>query len=81
MFHLRNGWYFNRLDDGMVQIIKRADAHENAPIVAEVIIAAWEWASVVAAVSGNGEATETYQDALRLHGREDLVAHPALVRG
>ncbi len=38
MFHAKNGWYFERTVDGGMHIVKKASAHENAPIIAQLYI-------------------------------------------
>jgi hypothetical protein len=57
-FHLREGYYFTRLEDGGVIIQSGSD---NSCLT----VSANEWASVVASMSKEGETTETYNEALR----------------
>jgi hypothetical protein len=65
MFHLRDGLYFERLEDGGVRIVKTATGQfGDAKNVFEIEVSAGEWASVVAAVSPKGETSETYHSAL-----------------
>mgnify|MGYP001594046701 FL=1 len=46
-FHYRDGWYFERLDDGSV-LIKRTYGHYGSTPVAEVRIDPASWASIIA---------------------------------
>lgn len=64
-FHAKDGWYFQREEDGSVTIkaaVSRCDESLTLP--------AAEWASVVAAVSAQSETSETYYAALRAHEGE-----------
>ncbi len=71
-FHWKDGWYFERLDDGSVRI-----RHEDPATKAEgayvendvcIDIPIDSWASIVASVSAKGETSETWKEALHLHG-------------
>ena len=62
-FHAHDGWYFEREDDGSVRICAAVDRSTEM-----VVLTAAEWASVVTAVSAQGQTSETYQAALKLHG-------------
>jgi len=59
-FHARDGWYFERQDDGSVKISAAVDRCTE-----QLILPAAEWASVVAAVSAEGETAQSYQQALK----------------
>jgi hypothetical protein len=63
-FHAVQGWYFARLDDGKVRI-----RHGNGPDQEEVELDPNTWASAVASVSGRGERSETFYEALDFHMR------------
>jgi hypothetical protein len=67
-FHWANGWIFKRLDDGSVRLRKHNGSHETVP-VAEAIIPAREWASIVCSVSKLGETGERWNKAQDFHGR------------
>jgi len=56
--HSRDGFYFQRAEDGSVVI-----EHEGA----SATLAPSEWASVVAFVSARGEGYTTWQEALEWH--------------
>lgn len=71
-YHLRDGFYFERLTDGSVKImVAEADPRDatvfNGPWSREITVPANEWASVVAAVSLHGEHGASYQAALDFH--------------
>jgi hypothetical protein len=66
-FHNVDGWYYKRMEDGAVRIRKRATAHDDAPVVAEVTIPENEWASIVAHVTKSGETGESWQAARNFH--------------
>lgn len=64
-FHVSDGWFFERVgDDGSVKI--NAAVGQSAETITLTMTAA-EWASVIAAVSAQGETAETYQAASNLH--------------
>ena len=80
MFHLRNGFFFQRLDDGSVRIRYAQPVIDElgnpAPsvgggyfqaIIAQVTVPENEWASVLASVSAAGETSETWQAARDYH--------------
>lgn len=62
-YHWRDGWYFDRTEDGSVVISKgpREEAHQA------LIIPPNEWASIVASVSASSETAESFAAAQRLH--------------
>jgi len=62
-FHAHSGWYFERLEDGSVKISAAVGR-----CIESIVLTAAEWPSVVAAVCGQGETSEAYQAAVRLHG-------------
>ena len=67
MFHLKEGWYFERLSDGSVMVTKRKDAGLESPIVTRIVVPPEEWASVVASVSAGGEGNGGWKQALDFH--------------
>lgn len=67
-FHVRHGLYFKRMAGGSVLVTCAAFSFQ---------VSAAEWASVVAAVSEDGEDAGTHQAALRLHnGGRSALAQP-----
>ena len=60
-FHAKDGWFFRRLSDGSVEIVKRNTAHDDDPIVAQGIFTVEDWASIVASVSGLGESGASFR--------------------
>ncbi|MCI0553693.1 MAG: hypothetical protein L0287_22325 [Anaerolineae bacterium] len=67
MFHLKEGWFFERLPNGSVMVTKRKDAGLESPIITRIVVLPEEWASVVAAVSAAGEFNGRWQKALDFH--------------
>lgn len=65
-FHA-NGWYFERQDNGSVKISAAVDRSTET-----ITLPPAEWASVVTAVSAQGESGETYQAALKMHGEPEV---------
>lgn len=63
-FHWRDGWYFKREEGGTVRVTHADPGHE----LLQFRIDAKEWASIIAAVSRNGESSESYRHALDFHG-------------
>jgi hypothetical protein len=59
-FHAKEGWYFERLEDGGVRVTF-SNYH--------VDLDANTWASAVASVSAMGENAETFEAALEWHNR------------
>lgn len=66
-FHAHDGWYFERVDDDHSVKICAAVGRSAETIT----LTAAEWASVIAAVSAQGETSETYQAALNLHAPKE----------
>ncbi len=60
----RDGWEFERLENGDVHV-RKVDA--GGAVAAEVTVPATEWGCFVAAVSGSGKTPDTYFDAMSLH--------------
>lgn len=76
-FHSKDGLYFQRRDDGSVDISHwlsgiantgRADQQPCDVLNRSWRLTASEWASVVASVSQDGENGETWKAALDFHG-------------
>ena len=68
MFHLKEGWFFERLPEGKVRILKRESASDEAPIVMEVVVDKPGWCSVISSVSAEGETSRKYDEAVEFHG-------------
>ena len=68
-FHRRDGWYFERWDDGTVRIEKYSGkAGTEARKLDEVAeIPAAEWASIIASVTSQGKTAESYATAQAFH--------------
>lgn len=60
-YHWRDGWTFERLPNGSVEIAEGRSSR--------AVIPPQEWASIVAAMSARGENAETYTAALDAHER------------
>lgn len=71
-FHAIDGWWFKRLGDGSVHV-RKFDNSLDLNIVAETIISPTIWASLVCAVSENGNGRERWKTALCFH-TEDCEA-------
>jgi hypothetical protein len=61
-FHARDGWYFQRQDDGSVKISASVQRCTE-----ELTIDPDTWASIVASVSAKGETSVRYQQARQFH--------------
>ena len=64
MFHVRDGLYFHRCDDGSVFVIVKNSAHERARVVASFHLDVHAWSSVVASMSAEGENADTWTVAI-----------------
>lgn len=81
MFHLRDGFFFERVADGGVRIVyTRPGKRFRGSVTAETTVPENEWASVLAFVSAPGENIETWQTARRFHAGR-YAAAPAAVPG
>lgn len=67
-FHWRRGMYFRRQQDGTVEVIQTVNEGKTDEIEWSREIPPSEWASIVAAVSYQGETGDTYRTALGFHG-------------
>jgi len=89
MFHAKDGWFFQRLEDGSVGIKVTLDGREpdadRGNLVASVVVPPGTWASVCATVSRDGENAETFelylngQKAVSVTGRYDSDGRPEIV--
>jgi len=70
MFHVSNGLYFKRLNDGSVLIVKKTDSHPDSLIVFEQVIDADYWASIVTSVSTYNETALSFGAAKKFHAGE-----------
>ena len=73
-YHWNDGWFFQRLDFGIVRILKfpSASVDFDAPASEALVIAdipPHEWASIVAHMSAHGENSEGFEAAERFHRR------------
>lgn len=65
MFHVKDGWFFERLSDGSVHLFKKAaDGYHNT---AALVMDANTWASVISSMSIGGEANGGFYRALDFH--------------
>ncbi len=85
-FHVQDGLYFNRLEDGSVHILKMASGHaEDEEILFELTVDENVWASIISSMSKAGEGDGGFYQALHFHNsdREDypLVDGAGLVNG
>jgi len=67
-FHSHDGWFFQRIPDGKVRIRQHAQQGASNQVLAEVVMSAHEWASIVCSVSHDGEDGERWKRALQFHG-------------
>lgn len=66
-FHVSNGLYFRRAEDGVVEVGAGPD-FDSVEVLQR--IDASSWASIVSTVSGRGETYLTFGEALTFHNRE-----------
>ncbi len=66
-FHWSDGLYFRRLNDGTVELTQTKHGRTDE-VEWQREIPPSEWASIVAAVSYQGETKDTYETALGFHG-------------
>lgn len=72
MFHLTDGLYFEKLADGAVRILKKADSQESSPVIFDHMMEASHWASVIASMSHYGEESGGFYRALNFHRGDPL---------
>jgi len=65
-FHYKEGWYFNRHENGKVSITKM-DSATHTIIESCIVVDPDSWASAVASVSAFGETHETFNNVLAFH--------------
>jgi len=70
-FHWKDGWYFERLEDGSVRIYHEdLEADQEKEMVEYDVVIDIDpdsWASIVASVSARGDTAEAFQVAKRFH--------------
>ena len=67
-FHLEQGLFFKRLENGKVRIRKYKTAHsKETEIIFEQVIDAFGWASIIGSVSNKGEGDGRFDIALQFH--------------
>ena len=71
MFHVKDGLFFERIEDGSVRIVQRKDAKDESPIVFETVIEKDPWASVIATVSKLGENYGRFFLAEKFHNGDE----------
>jgi hypothetical protein len=76
MFHWKDGWFFNRADDGSVEIFHTTDGKEPRPrvegsrdtnVFVHLTIPADNWASIIASVSAGDEVDGRFYAARDFH--------------
>lgn len=80
MFHSHDGWFWERTRDGGVRIVKCDDARAGSPTIAEHLLTADEWASIVSTVSAGDEVDGRFYAAKAFHeskGPVKVVPDPA----
>lgn len=65
-FHVKDNWFFERLDDGGVRISAPDSLGPGASQIVD--LDPNSWASIIAHVSHEGETSEKYFAALDFHG-------------
>jgi hypothetical protein len=68
MFHAKDGWFFERTADGGVHIVKRQEAKDDAPLIAQTYFDHASWCSIIASVCWQGENSESWDLANEFHG-------------
>ena len=74
MFHAHYGWFFERLDDGSVHIVKHESGNTETRIIAEAVFNANTWASIIASVSAGGEDDGRFFTAAGFHASKGAIA-------
>ena len=70
-FHWQGGITLERVADGLVEMFIPTEPNDGTGI--KYHIPAAEWASIIAAVSAEGETALQYQNALAIHNFKGLV--------
>lgn len=69
-FHWQDGWFFER--EGKNVIVKKfRDSKVGSPLIFRAIIPAYEWCSIIASMSGDGETSNKWIEAKKFHGIRD----------
>lgn len=63
MFHVKDGWYFTRREDGTVRVIS------PDPKV-DLVMDPDTWCSVIAHCSARGDTAEAFQEAQEFHSKQ-----------
>lgn len=66
MFHAKEGWFFERVDNGDVRIMLIPAGFGGQP-QQKVQLSSDTWASIVATVSAKGETSESWRAAKDFH--------------
>ncbi len=66
-FHYKEGWFFKRLSDGSVRIVKLAEPKEDSAVTSSIVVDAESWGSIVSSVSSTGETGERQAKAVEFH--------------
>ena len=71
MFHLREGFFYERMPEGQIHIVHAMTVEGLPKVVGDITVPDNEWASVMASTSYRGETRETWIEALKyLSGNE-----------
>lgn len=62
MFHLKNGFFYERTPEG-IHVVYAMTVDGSPKVVGEVTVSEAEWASVVASTSARGETRSTWDEA------------------
>jgi hypothetical protein len=74
MFHVSDGLFFERLEDGKVRIRKTTDGRDGSPVVFEQVIDAGSWSSVVLSMSAFDERPNDWHVFMEYHlGKTDII--------
>lgn len=74
MFHVKDGLFFDRLDNGTVRVVATSDgmavAEGGANVALDVTMDAAAWCSVIASMSAYGEDGGGWERAKAFHAEE-----------
>lgn len=84
MLHIHDNWFFGRLENGAVEIVKlrsmpkaedwpKAGQYHHDKVVS-VTIDAQQWAHVASAVCARGESVAVYREAIDFHNAVGPIA-------
>ena len=68
MFHVEDGLFFERLDDGAVRIQKREGPLVGDKVLMDVIVSVDSWCSVVAHMGAKGDVGDRHDAVREMHG-------------